>query len=158
MTTSTSTPVNIDWNKLPCVIVTGSDTDTLREAALKLGNEVDLKHWIVSDCHEEQHIEQISAEIRKSSCIHKVLIFEGDTRRFARTYSNRSVSLMEFLTPRTSRLNCALVVLAPDIRPSKLYIELRVSADYIVHISAKDQPLTVKTMDMWYAEVTDTCQ
>lgn len=148
-----SAPVVIDWHKLPCVIVTGSTVDNLRQAALKLVDDANLKHWIVSDCHDEQHIRQISTDIRKDSSCDKVLIFEGNTRRFARADTNRSVSLIEFLTPRTYKLNCGLIILTPDVRPYKLYIELRVIADYIVHTNSTDQSLSVKTMDMWYDEI-----
>ncbi len=151
--------MEIEWHKQPCVLVTGSATDALRETALKLVEEINLKHWIVSDCHDEQHIEEILAEIRRDSSCNKVMIFEGNTKRFARAYTNRSLSLMEFLTPRTSKLNCSLIILAPEVRPYKLYIELRVIADYIVHRDPQDQFVTVQTMDSWRrAELTDTCQ
>lgn len=153
-----SAPVVIDWHKLPCVIFTGADTNALHEAALKMVADANLKHWIVSDCHDEQHIDKISAEVRKDPFCNKVLIFEGNTKRFARAHTNRSLSLMEFLTPRTSKLNCGLIILAPDVRPYKLYIELRVIADYIVHRDPKHQTVTVQTMDSWRAELTDTCQ
>ena len=67
MTAPTSTAVMIDWHKstLPCIILTGADTNTFREAALQLVEEANLKHWLVSDCHDEQSIRQIPTTIRK---------------------------------------------------------------------------------------------
>ena len=58
-----SAAVVIDWHKLPCVVFTGADTNTLREAALRLVSDANLKHWIVTDCDHEQYIRQISTSV-----------------------------------------------------------------------------------------------
>lgn len=98
-TLTTTSEVPIDWTKMPCIIITGSVTEDLRNAALKIVEDDNLKHCFVSDCHEEEQIRQICTECRNT-------IFEGDSMRFARTKPRYSASLYEFLAPRTSKLNC----------------------------------------------------
>ena len=122
-------------HKLPCIIFTGAETCSLREAALKLVDDANLKHWIVSDCHDEQYIRQISTDIRKDPSYNKVLLFEDGAMRFPRTNPRYSTALYEFLMPQTSKLHCALGVLAPEVTRSKVYVELRIMSDFLIHMN-----------------------
>lgn len=116
---------DIDWTSSPCILVTGGSVSEMRAHIESKVTNCRYPVWEIGGQDTDDDICKTLENLADDTSVHKLLIFEGNTHKFARDEGNELSNY--FWYPNFLQTRTILIVLVEDLSHKDFYAPLLTS-------------------------------